>query len=73
MKCKFILIIAVLMLMLTGCGENNCVNQSDQFPYQVVNIDGCQYIKIRNETYLFYIYTICHKGNCTNSIHKFNQ
>lgn len=63
------------MFMLTGCDENNCVNvnQSNQFPYQVVTIDGCQYIKIENATYGFTIYTVCHKGNCTNSIHKFNQ
>ena len=37
--------------------------------HQIVVIDGCQYIESINRTYRMDIYTICHKGNCTNKVH----
>jgi len=38
--------------------------------YKIVAIDGCQYIESINRTYSGYdIYTLCHKGNCTNRVH----
>jgi hypothetical protein len=38
--------------------------QNDTF--SVVNIDGCEYFKIKGYSFT---YSLCHKGNCTNSVH----
>jgi hypothetical protein len=34
--------------------------------YRTVYLEGCQYIEVRQET----AYSLCHKGNCNNQIHK---
>lgn len=39
---------------------------------KVVNIEGCEYLTVENGLPWAnsYSFSICHKGNCTNSIHK---
>jgi hypothetical protein len=39
-------------------------------PYQIVVINGCEYIESNSRTaYGYLIYTLCHKGDCTNECH----
>ena len=45
-------------------GENNIVTGSDDKKYEVVMIDGCQYLKQVGTLLL-----LTHKGNCTNKVH----
>jgi hypothetical protein len=51
--------------------KEELLSVSPSVPHKIVVIDGCQYIESLNRTYGFMnIYTLCHKGDCTNAIHK---
>lgn len=40
--------------------------------FQEVTIEGCQYIYVDENPGNFRLYSITHKGNCNNPIHKCN-
>ena len=45
--------------------------QLNNIHYDIIYIDGCQYIRVRNSTYFWYeVQGICHKGNCNSTAHK---
>ena len=70
---EFMVLLFMLGLVgLTGCSvayrqhlEENAKKGVESLPFKVVEIDGCQYIYCYN--------WFCHKGNCTNPIHIYNN
>ena len=64
MKIK--LMLGLALIILTGCVEHK-YRAEDGTAYDIVIIDGCQYLK-------FYSYgghdAVTHKGDCNNPIHK---
>lgn len=54
--------------VMESCNENNADQlhrQEIAYPYQIVTIDGCQYIDNRYRADI----PLVHKGNCNNPIH----
>lgn len=73
----FLMFICYITLLFSVCStadkntqENTLLEKaeqivkSDRYEFQMVKIDGCEYM------YCDRIKTICHKGNCSNPIHK---
>ena len=62
------------LLCLVGCERQSSKNFPLHGGYSVRTIDGCEYIEFENSTKVSntYSYTITHKGNCKNPIHKCN-
>jgi len=84
MKTTIILTILAISFILVGCeemesrNEDNKLNQKTekrvhnikQGDYEVLVIDGCQYILYQEEEGINLAYGyMSHKGNCNNSIH----
>ncbi len=61
-----LIIIALITMGAAGCGYDDHRSESG-FRHKVIIIDGCQYIQFPTYGYP----AITHKGDCTNSIHKF--
>lgn len=62
------LLVLLPLLVLSGCDEDGVyVAGSDGNSYKVIVIDRCEYIKITVSGGV----TLCHKGNCANSIHAY--
>ena len=64
---KKILILAITLMGLTACHDHE--SQVGDFHYDVIEIDGCEYIKACNG----YDGYLSHKGDCKNPIHQYNQ
>lgn len=67
---ELMVVVAILAIIMTfGCTRafksNKTISSTGEL-YAIRVIEGCEYIATR--TYLGYE-TLCHKGNCTNSIH----
>jgi len=66
--CGAVLIVLILLFgiwaLWNGRTDYNKIKPGDKLT--VMNIDGCEYFKIRGANWT---YSLCHKGNCTNSIH----
>lgn len=55
----------LLGFLLTSCNEISTPDYAKNNDYNIVNIDGCEYIKItQNST--FPVISLTHKGNCKN-------
>lgn len=66
-----ILFAALLAALLGGCGdyhapETRAIDNDSRDTIHVIRIDGCQYL----ERYWDRSYSLTHKGNCDNPIHK---
>ena len=68
---KYILGIFIV-LTLTMCSRTDSNSQFDPNQYSIRIIDGCEYIEVENSTTFSdaYSYTLTHKGNCKNPIHR---
>jgi hypothetical protein len=55
---KKFLMSAIVLMVLASCEEPNVK--------EVINIEGCEYFLIQYDRSK----SMCHKGNCTNPIHK---
>lgn len=66
---KFLFLISVCGIMLTGCDDKKrpTVSAGGIFEphYSIEVVDGCQYLR--------YGRCFTHKGNCTNKIHIYNK
>jgi hypothetical protein len=71
------LIVFILAYMLISVFSNKNETKDNPLPlpatvlqpsrtYQIVHIGNCEYIESKNPTYAFTVYTLCHKGDCTN-------
>ena len=68
------LILATLLIgMMGGCEEPTVTKQSTQIvtefgahPIDIIIIEGCEYLQYSAGNR----YSLCHKGNCSNPIHK---
>jgi hypothetical protein len=68
------LIIATLLIgMMGGCTEPTVKKQTTQIitgqcrsRFNIVIIEGCEYLEYEYGS----AYSLCHKGNCSNPIHK---
>lgn len=70
---KLNLIIILSILSLSSCfTETEDSNPTSVGNYSIRIIDGCEYIQVENGLTLGnnYNYTLTHKGNCKNEIHK---
>lgn len=66
-------IIGVFCLLLIGCGESQIEDSKiveKKQSYNVIEIDGCEYIEVDSGILDNRIYSLTHKGNCKNPIHK---
>lgn len=65
----FVLAIAIMFCLLQRCDKSNSeIAQSRE----ILVIDGCQYITIKNSLTAgsSYSFAITHKGDCSNPIHS---
>lgn len=70
---KKLLITATLVGMMSSCNEatvemktTKIVTHEGANPLRLITIEGCEYF----EYSLGHRYSLCHKGNCKNPIHK---
>lgn len=71
---KKLLIMAILIGMMSSCNQKatvktqqtNIVTPQGGEKIQVVIIEGCEYLELAAG----HRYSLCHKGNCKNPIHK---
>lgn len=70
---KKILIVTLLVGMISSCKEQtvekkttNIIPYEGANPMSVVIIEGCEYLEYAAGNR----YSLCHKGNCKNPIHK---
>lgn len=61
--------------LLTGCnpqpeGESK---ESKTGDFIIKTIDGCEYIEYDYGLYHQRVYSLTHKGNCSNPIHNYNK
>ena len=63
------------ILLLAGCTNptNEQYTQSVKDCMQIIVIDNCQYIVIDDGLAKTRVFSLTHKGNCTNSIHVINK
>lgn len=70
---KTLLVIAFCVLV-AGCDSSPNGGYSGASPqsYETIVIEQCQYIQVVNGPSFanFYSYSLTHKGNCNNPIHK---
>lgn len=71
MKIKLMLSIFILSFMSCTTVTNNTDKKIDEH-FSIRVIDGCEYIQFENGIMTFnsYSYTLTHKGDCKNPIHK---
>ncbi len=62
----YVLLVGIL-LCFTGCSTPNEDDYKHRF--EVIRLDGCEYY-YNGSTYGP---SLCHKGNCTNSIHAYRE
>lgn len=64
----------LVLLRLVGCQSQTSGNKPIGDGYTIRTIDGCEYIEFEYglQSSNNYTYTITHKGNCKNPIHKCN-
>lgn len=70
-EAKGWLFVAFVLLMMFSCRYTGTPGDSNASPYgnlKVVVIDSCEYLQ--NSRTSFESYSITHKGNCSNPIHK---
>jgi hypothetical protein len=70
---KKILLATLLIGMMGGCTEPTVKKQATQIvtkenasPLNIIIIEGCEYLEYDGDSR----YSLCHKGNCSNPIHK---
>lgn len=61
----------LILVCLSGCGdyhapETRVIDNTSGSAVHVIRIDGCQYL----ERYWDRSFTLTHKGNCDNPIHR---
>lgn len=66
------LLITIIFLIIAGCIGCEREIEKPNIEYSIRIIDGCEYIQVENsyKTANNYNYTLTHKGNCKNPIHK---
>jgi hypothetical protein len=70
---KKLLLATLFIGMISGCEEPTVTKQSTKIvtefgahPMDIIVIEGCEYLQYSAGQR----YSICHKGNCKNPIHK---
>jgi protein involved in sex pheromone biosynthesis len=75
-KLKISVIVIAATILLTACDSDvpktdEQIVQSNVGKFEVVTIDGCEYLYRNNRTYHgYYVATLTHKGNCSNLHHN---
>ena len=68
---SFYIVVFMVTLSILGCDSTvKEVNDSYGFDYSIVIIDGCEYIKVDEGVGHCRFFSLTHKGNCKNPIHK---
>jgi len=62
-------LLVLLGISLFGCDkqEERTVNEEN---YKIKRIDGCEYIEFDYGYSNYRVYSLTHKGNCSNKIHS---
>ena len=70
-----VLAVAVTTLTLVGCSSRVDKDTGLINGIQVVLHEGCEYLVVENGQRggNNYSFSLCHKGNCTNVIHRVNH
>jgi len=68
----------IALIASIGCGDpaptqtlevkHSHVNMVITVRYESIVIEGCEYLLLRSEGS-----SLCHKGNCNNSIHRYDK
>ena len=73
---KKLLLATLLIGMVSGCNEPTVTKKRTQIvteqgasPMDIIIIEGCEYLQYSTG----HRYSLCHKGNCKNSIHPENK
>jgi hypothetical protein len=61
------LLILIGVLLLCGCGKVAVQPNGSKVRYEVIVIEGCEYIRMSAGE------ALAHKGNCTNIIHLYRS
>jgi len=61
-------ILVLLSIIAMGCEEKHKQRYTTD-GFDVVVIDSCEYLEIKNYNSNGYHYSVTHKGNCNNPIH----
>lgn len=69
---KNIFFVLGLLLFLTSCSTNVGDVNREGDGYKIVVIDQCEYIQVNDGLGNTRVYSLTHKGNCSNPIHKYN-
>lgn len=70
-------VLLVLILFPAACqvprGTNQGSANSSALNYKIVVIDSCEYIEVYEGIGQSSVYSLTHKGNCKNPIHKLDK
>lgn len=75
-EMKRLLIIGLIAASLVGCVQPPIVDgELNKNHFQIIHYEGCEYIIVEYgyPGYDTYSFSITHKGNCNNPIHKYND
>lgn len=69
-----VLLLTLLFLLLTGCMNPKAPGSTSREygNFDIKQIDGCEYLEYDNGIWDQRVYSLTHKGNCKNQIHKYN-
>ena len=71
---KKVVFLVLMAIAMCSCEEkkhlveNNKIGENGD--YEIVRIDGCQYISFKVYTWGYWSAGLIHKGNCENPIHS---
>lgn len=63
--------IAMVLLIIAACSREDIpANLEDNPRFRTITIEGCEYIEFDAGVGHSRVYSLTHKGNCKNPIHK---
>jgi PBP1b-binding outer membrane lipoprotein LpoB len=70
-----VLLIALLFVMLTSCINPKApgTTTKEHGDFTIKTIDECEYLEYENGFFDSKVYSLTHKGNCKNKIHKYGN
>lgn len=72
-KISQLLLGVVLSLSLLGCTKPRDNSIHPSLDYQVKIIDGCSYIEVYSGSGSGTVYSLTHKGDCHNPVHRLDK
>ena len=63
----------IFSVLITGCSNimPDVDSRVQQRNYNIITIENCEYIEFDEGTGNMRVYSLTHKGNCSNPIHQY--